>query len=83
MAFHYYYKRILKIFCQIIGTVIRINYNIESATGGKLLASLLITLNKPLVYQFSLDGRIQKVEYESLPKYVLLVENMAITRTCD
>lgn len=32
-----------------------------------MLALLLITLDKPLVSQFLLDGRIQKVEYESLP----------------
>ena len=31
------------------------------------LLAVKIALNKPLVSQFLLDGKIQKIEYESLP----------------
>lgn len=68
MALHYYHKRVLRILGQLIGTVVRIDYNTESATRGKFARiAVEVALNKPLVSQFFLDGKIQKVEYESLP----------------
>lgn len=63
MAFYYYHKRILRMLGQIIGTVIRIDYNIESATRSKFARiAVEVALNKPLVSQFFLDGKIQKVQ---------------------
>lgn len=48
--------------------MIKVDYNTESASRGKFARiAVEINLNKPLVSQFLLDGRIQKIEYESLP----------------
>lgn len=68
MPLHYYHKRILKLLGQIIGKVLRIDYNTESATRGKFARIAVdVELNKPLVSQFLLDGKLQRIEYESLP----------------
>ncbi|KAL9419213.1 hypothetical protein AB3S75_037047 [Citrus x aurantiifolia] len=68
MALHYYHKRILCMLGQIIGNVFRIDYNTESASRGKFARiAVEVPLNTPLVSQFFLDAKIQKVEYESLP----------------
>ncbi|KAH9791203.1 DUF4283 domain-containing protein [Citrus sinensis] len=68
MALHYYHKRILRMLGQIIGTMVNIDYNTESATRGKFARiAVEVAFNKPFVSQFLLDGKIQKVEYESLP----------------
>lgn len=53
---------------QIVGKVVRIDYNTESVTRGKIARiAVEVTLSKPLVSQFLLDGKVQKVEYENLP----------------
>ncbi|KDO50221.1 hypothetical protein CISIN_1g0394271mg, partial [Citrus sinensis] len=50
------------------GKVVRIDYNTESMTRGKITRiAVEVTLSKPLVSQFLLDGKVQKVEYENLP----------------
>ena len=52
---------------QIIGTVVRIDYNTESTVGVKFACiAVVIALNKPIVSQFLLDGKVQKV-YKCLP----------------
>lgn len=61
-------KKILRLLGQIIGTLIRIDYNTESAIRGKFARiAVEVALNKPLVSQFLLDGKLQKVENESFP----------------
>ncbi|KAH9681017.1 hypothetical protein KPL71_026781 [Citrus sinensis] len=68
MVLHYYHKRILQMIGQVIGNVIRVYYNTESATRGKFARiAVEVSLSKPLVSQFLLDGKVQKVEYENLP----------------
>ncbi|GAY68969.1 hypothetical protein CUMW_268340 [Citrus unshiu] len=68
MALHYYHKRILRMIGQVIGNVVRVDYNTESATRGKFARiAVEVSLSKPLVSQFLLDGKVQKVEYENLP----------------
>lgn len=53
---------------QVMGEVIHIDFNTRSASRRKFVRiTLKIALDKPLCLQFLLDGRIQKVEYESLP----------------
>ncbi|KAH9665772.1 hypothetical protein KPL70_020428 [Citrus sinensis] len=43
-------------------------YNTESATRGKFARiAVEVSLSKPLISQFLLDGKVQKVEYENLP----------------
>ena len=53
---------------QIFGRVFKIDYNTESASRGKFgRLAIEIDPNKPLISQFFLDGKLQKVEYEGLP----------------
>ena len=68
MALHYYHKKILRRLGQIIGSVIRIDYNTESVQRGKFARIVVeIDLKSPLISQFHLDGKVQRVEYENLP----------------
>lgn len=53
MALHYYHKTVLRRLGQMIGRVIRIDYNTASATTGKFARiAIVINLNKSLVSQF-------------------------------
>ncbi|KAK9203874.1 hypothetical protein WN943_014131 [Citrus x changshan-huyou] len=68
MPLHYYHKRVLRILGEVVGRVIRIDYNTEAAKRGKFARiAVEIYLNKPLVSQFQLNGKIQRIEYEGLP----------------
>ncbi|KAH9685608.1 DUF4283 domain-containing protein [Citrus sinensis] len=68
MPLHYYHKRILRMLGQVIGKVIKIDYNTESACRGKFACiAVELDLAKPLCSQFLIDGKLQKVEYENLP----------------
>ena len=67
MPLHYYHKRVLRMIGNVVGKVIRIDYNTESLTRGKFARiAVEVSLNKPLCSQFFLDGKMQKVEYENL-----------------
>ena len=51
-----------------MGIVIKIDSNIASSTRGRFTRlAVNISLAKPLVSQFELDGNVQKAEYEGLP----------------
>ncbi|KAH9722319.1 reverse transcriptase domain-containing protein [Citrus sinensis] len=68
LAVHLYNQKILQKLGQMVGTVIKIDPNIASSTRGRFARlAVSVSLDKPLVSQFELDGRIQKVEYEDLP----------------
>ncbi|KAH9727251.1 hypothetical protein KPL70_008594 [Citrus sinensis] len=68
MAFHLYDKRILRKISQLVGTVIKIDYHTELRERGKFARmAVRISLSQPLLSQFNLDGKIQRVEYEGLP----------------
>ncbi|KAK9209599.1 hypothetical protein WN944_001966 [Citrus x changshan-huyou] len=68
MSLHYYHKRVLRILGEVVGRVIRIDYNTKAAKHGKFArVAVEICLNKPLVSQFQLNGKIQRIEYEGLP----------------
>ena len=57
MALHYYHKHILQMIGQVIGNVVRVDYNTESATRGKFARiAVKVSLSKPLVSQFLLNG---------------------------
>ncbi|KAH9751655.1 DUF4283 domain-containing protein [Citrus sinensis] len=73
MALHYYNKKILRMLGQIFGRASKIDYSTESASRGKF-AHLAVEIdpNKPLISQFLLDGKLQKVEYEGLPNISFL-----------
>lgn len=50
MPLNYYHKRILRFFGQVIGNVLKIDYNTESASKGKFARiAVEINLNKLLV----------------------------------
>lgn len=68
MPLHYYHKKILTMLGHVIGNVVRIDYNTESASRGKFARiAVELDLAKSLCSQFLLDGKVQKVEYENLP----------------
>ncbi|KDO39313.1 hypothetical protein CISIN_1g037277mg, partial [Citrus sinensis] len=68
MPLHYYHKRILRMIGNVVGKVIKIDYNTESARRGKFARiAVEISLKKPLCSQFFLDGKLQNIEYENLP----------------
>lgn len=53
---------------QVIGKVIKIDYNQESAIRSKFAGiAVELCLNKPLCSQFLLDGKRERIKYESLP----------------
>lgn len=61
MPLHYYHKRILRMLGQVIGKVIKIDYNTESGSRGKFARTAVeLDLAKPLCSQFLLDGKLQK-----------------------
>ena len=68
MNIHFYHKNIHRRLGQIIGPVIKIDSNTVAAQRGKFARlAVELDLQKPLVSQFNLEGRIQRVEYENLP----------------
>ncbi|XP_024035663.1 uncharacterized protein LOC112096450 [Citrus clementina] len=68
LAVHLYNQKVLQKLGQMVGTVIKIDSNTASSTRGRFARlAVSVSLDKPLVSQFELDGRIQKVEYEGLP----------------
>ncbi|KAH9734566.1 DUF4283 domain-containing protein [Citrus sinensis] len=68
MPLHYYHKKIIRMLGHVTGKVIKIDYNMELATRGKFAhIAVEVSLGSPLISQFLLDGRIQRIEYEALP----------------
>lgn len=68
MNIQFYHKSIIRRLGHIIGPVIKIDNNTITAQRGKFARlAVELDLQKPLVSQFNLEGRIQKVEYENLP----------------
>ncbi|KAK5792686.1 hypothetical protein PVK06_033803 [Gossypium arboreum] len=51
-----------------IGKVVRLDFNTDNRTRGRFARmAVYINLNKPLIAQLLVNGRIQRVEYEALP----------------
>ena len=68
LAVHLYNRKVLQKLGQLVGNVIKIDSNTASSSRGRFARlAVSISLTKPLVSQFELDGKIQKVEYEGLP----------------
>ncbi|KAG8471909.1 hypothetical protein CXB51_036497 [Gossypium anomalum] len=52
---------------ELVGKVVKLDMNIDSRTRGRFARmAVYINLEKPLVSQVLINGRIQKIEYESL-----------------
>ncbi|XP_050222130.1 uncharacterized protein LOC126672222 [Mercurialis annua] len=61
-------KKVLRYIGAMVGRVIKIDYCTEAAERGKFARiAVEIDLQKPLVSQFCLDGKVQFVEYECMP----------------
>lgn len=68
MPLYYYHKKIIRLLGNVVGKILRIDYNTELVTRGKFVRiAVEINLDRPLDSQFLLDRKIQKVEYESFP----------------
>ncbi|XP_050207401.1 uncharacterized protein LOC126656823 [Mercurialis annua] len=69
MPIHYYNKKVLRFIGQMVGKVVKIDYCTEIAERGKFARiAVEVDLTKPLVAQFLIDVRVQKVEYECMPR---------------
>ena len=67
LAIHLYDRKILQKLRDLVGMVIKIDANTASSRRGHFArVAVTISLDKPLVSQFILDGKIQKMEYEGL-----------------
>lgn len=61
MPLHYYHKRILRMIGNVVGKVIKIDYNTESARRGKFARiAVEISLKKPLCSQFFSGWEVAK-----------------------
>ncbi|KAH9777844.1 DUF4283 domain-containing protein [Citrus sinensis] len=68
LAVHLYNRKVLQKLGELVGSVIRIDSNTASSARGRFARiAVRLSLAKPLVSQFVLDGKVQKVEYEGLP----------------
>ncbi|XP_028804922.1 uncharacterized protein LOC114759853 [Neltuma alba] len=68
LPYHYYHKSILRAIGEVIGNVLKIDYNMEGLEKARFARlAVKIDLTKPLVSMIKLDGMTQYVEYEGLP----------------
>lgn len=68
MPLHYYHKKIIRLLGYVVGKIIKIDYNMELAIWGKFARiAVEVYFDRPLISQFLLNRKIQKVEYDSLP----------------
>ncbi|PPD98059.1 hypothetical protein GOBAR_DD04926 [Gossypium barbadense] len=71
IIFEQYLKSILMSIGKTIGHVIKLDDDTGNAHTGRFVPmAIFLDLNKPLVSKIKVDGRIQQVEYESLPTFV-------------
>ncbi|XP_050233415.1 uncharacterized protein LOC126681903 [Mercurialis annua] len=69
MPIHYYNKKVLRYIGDVVGKVVKIDYCTEVVERGKFSRiAVELDLSKSLVSQFNLDGKVQFVEYECLPR---------------
>lgn len=68
LPFHYYHKSLIRAIGNLIGTVLRIDYN-TSLTGRGQFARMAVELDgsKPILSGIEIEGHFQKIEYEGLP----------------
>ncbi|KAL4282955.1 hypothetical protein GQ457_16G008840 [Hibiscus cannabinus] len=67
LPYRYYCKALFRRIAQVVGKVVKVDYNTEAGERGKF-ARLAITvdLNKPLTPCIGIDNFVQKLEYEGL-----------------
>lgn len=68
LPFHYYHKHLLRTIGDLIGEVLKIDYNTEGGVKARFARmAVKINLQQPLVSRIKLDGITQFIEYEGLP----------------
>lgn len=68
LPYHYYHKSVLRAIGEVIGQVLKIDYNTEGFDKARFARlAVKLDLTKPLVSMIKLDGLTQLVEYEGLP----------------
>ncbi|XP_028807320.1 uncharacterized protein LOC114762037 [Neltuma alba] len=68
LPYHYYHKSVLRAIGEVIGQVIKIDYNTEDVDKARFARlAVKLDLTKPLISKINLDGITQYVEYEGLP----------------
>ena len=79
MSIQYYNKSVLFAISGVVGKFMKVDYNTGEAQRGKFAkVAVEINLLKPLVSHFTLDGPVQKVEFEDRPLICFYWENMVI-----
>lgn len=67
LPLHFYNKKILRSIVDVLGTVIKIDYNTSDITKGQFARIVInVDFSKPLISKFELNDNLQKVEYEGL-----------------
>ncbi|KAL4291217.1 hypothetical protein GQ457_14G013430 [Hibiscus cannabinus] len=67
LPFRYYTRSLFRHIADLIGTVVKIDYNTEAGERGKFARlALLVDLSKPLLSCIRIDGSLQRLEYEGL-----------------
>ncbi|KAL4347073.1 hypothetical protein GQ457_17G019390 [Hibiscus cannabinus] len=68
LPYHYYTKSLFRYIANVIGRVVRIDYNTEDGKRGRFArVAVIVDLNRPLVSGIVSDGTRQDIEYEGLP----------------
>ncbi|KAK5839964.1 hypothetical protein PVK06_008824 [Gossypium arboreum] len=63
-----YKRKILEAIGSMIGKVVKFDFNTDNRTRGRFSRmALFINLDKPLISQICVNGKIQRVEYKALP----------------
>ncbi|KAL4332409.1 hypothetical protein GQ457_07G003100 [Hibiscus cannabinus] len=67
LPYRYYCKALFRRIANVIGRVVKVNYNTKVAKRGKFARlSVLVDLNKPLKSCIGIDNFVQRLEYEGL-----------------
>ncbi|KAL4323145.1 hypothetical protein GQ457_11G004460 [Hibiscus cannabinus] len=67
LSYRYYSKALFRLIATVVGRVVKIDYNTSGGSRGKFARlAVMVDLNKPLLSCVSIDGHLQKLEYEGL-----------------
>ncbi|KAL4298309.1 hypothetical protein GQ457_12G016980 [Hibiscus cannabinus] len=68
LSYRYYTKNMLRYMDEIVRDIVRIDFNIlEGKRGHFTKIIVVVNLNKPLASSITIDGVLQRIEYEGLP----------------
>ncbi|KAJ9190417.1 hypothetical protein P3X46_001623 [Hevea brasiliensis] len=68
LLIHLYHKQVLRAIGDVVGNVVKVDYNTSDILRGKFARlAISVNLKEPLVAKFLINGREQLVDYEYLP----------------